>query len=94
MAKKLKTIEISHIPELVRIAEEVYTSGEARVLRRNRKDLMVLKPLRSSRKASSRGKSFTRDDSLWNIVGIGRSGLEDVSENKHKYLAEAYAAKT
>jgi len=33
----------------------------------------------------------SKDDPLWNIVGIGRSdGPGDVSENKYKYLAEAY----
>ena len=41
-----------------------------------------------------RGKPFTRDDSLFNIVGIADGpgdGVRDVSENKYKYLAEAYA---
>jgi excisionase family DNA binding protein len=33
---------------------------------------------------------FSRDDSLWNIVGLVKSGgPADVSENKHEYLAEA-----
>ena len=93
MAKQLKTIEISHIPELVRMAEEVCASGESRVLRRRRKDLVVLRPLRSSKRVLPRGKPFTREDALWNIVGIGRSGLTDISGNKHKYLSEAYATK-
>jgi hypothetical protein len=31
------------------------------------------------------------DDPLWDLVGIGHSGGPgDVSENKHKYLADAY----
>jgi hypothetical protein len=29
-------------------------------------------------------------DPLWNLVGIGHSGLGDVSANKHQYLAEGY----
>ena len=28
---------------------------------------------------------------LLRLVGIGRSGISDVAENKHKYLAEAYS---
>jgi excisionase family DNA binding protein len=40
-------------------------------------------------------KPFTFDDPLWDIVGMGAStqpdGITDVSLNKHKYLAEAYA---
>jgi hypothetical protein len=32
------------------------------------------------------------DDPIWNLVGMGSStGPGDISENKHKYLAEAYA---
>lgn len=36
-------------------------------------------------------RAFTERDSLWNIVGIADAGPGDVSENKHKYLADAYA---
>jgi excisionase family DNA binding protein len=37
---------------------------------------------------------LTADDPIWDIVGMGRSeGPTDVSENKRKYLAEAYFAK-
>jgi excisionase family DNA binding protein len=46
-----------------------------------------------------RGRPFTMDDPLWNIVGIADKlapnrppGPTDVSSNKHKYLAEAYLA--
>lgn len=38
---------------------------------------------------------ITADDSLWNIIGIAGSDDEeptDVARNKHKYVAEAYAA--
>lgn len=38
------------------------------------------------------GRPFTMDDPLWSIMGMAESdGPTDVSENKHKYLAEAYA---
>jgi hypothetical protein len=41
------------------------------------------------------GKRFTRDDALWSIVGIADDpgGPTDVSENKLKYLAEAYESR-
>ena len=45
--------------------------------------------------ARPRAKLFTREDSLFNIIGIAESGPDeptDVSANKLKYLAEAYAA--
>ena len=42
--------------------------------------------------ATRRGKIFTKDDALWNLVGIADKDVpSNVSENKHKYLAEAYA---
>src|SRR3990170_463551 len=45
--------------------------------------------------ARPRGKLFTREDSLFKIIGIAEGGPDeptDVSANKLKYLAEAYAA--
>ncbi|MBA2449306.1 MAG: helix-turn-helix domain-containing protein [Chloroflexi bacterium] len=37
---------------------------------------------------------LSADDPIWDIVGTGRSeGPTDVSENKRKYLADAYFAK-
>jgi hypothetical protein len=42
----------------------------------------------------ARGRPLTLDSPLWNIVGMADSGPEgptDVSRNKHKYLADAYA---
>jgi excisionase family DNA binding protein len=36
------------------------------------------------------GEPFTRDDPLWNMMGIGSShDSPDVATNKHKYLADA-----
>jgi predicted DNA-binding antitoxin AbrB/MazE fold protein len=44
------------------------------------------------KKTRVRGKSFTANDSLWNLAGIGQAeDATDVSQNKHKYLADAYA---
>jgi hypothetical protein len=40
------------------------------------------------------GRPFTPESPLWNIVGMidsGPNGPTDVSRNKHKYLADAYA---
>jgi excisionase family DNA binding protein len=48
----------------------------------------------TSKRGARRGRAFTMDDPLWNLMGAGRSeGPTDVSENKYKYLAEAYATK-
>jgi len=40
--------------------------------------------------ARSEARSLTLEDSLWSIVGIGRSDdSADVAANKHRYLSEA-----
>ena len=42
----------------------------------------------------ARGRVFTLDDPLWNIVGIGESREPvEVSRKKNEYLAEAYTTK-
>ena len=58
-----------------------------------------LKPIGPGRRQDQppvlEGKPLTFEDSLFKIIGIAGSadddGPTDVSSNKHKYLAEAYA---
>jgi hypothetical protein len=50
----------------------------------------MLTPITPVAKRSVRGTPTSADDPLWKLVGIGHSGKGDISENKHKYLAEAY----
>jgi len=45
MAKELRPMDISHTPELLRIAEEVRDTGEPRVLRHDNEDLAILRPI-------------------------------------------------
>lgn len=48
-------------------------------------------PKITKQKPKQRGKPTTAGDPLWTLVGIGHSGGRgDVSENKHKYLVDAY----
>ena len=47
MAREIRPIDVSRIPDLLRIAEEVGRSGEARVLRSDDKDLAVVVPVRA-----------------------------------------------
>ena len=46
MAKAVKHIDVSNIPELLRIAEEVHATNEPRVLRRDNEDIALLAPLK------------------------------------------------
>ena len=88
--KELKRIDISDIPELLTLVQEVQRTNEPRILQQDHEDLVMLTPIKPVAKRKARGKPTTADDPLWKLIGIGRSGTGDVSENKHKYLAEAY----
>jgi hypothetical protein len=94
MVKQAKRLDVTHTPELLRLAEEVAGSDEARVLTRDGEELAILMPARKQR---SRRRSKVESPNQWlaNLIGIGASeGPTDVSVNKHKYLADAYQAKS
>jgi hypothetical protein len=94
MAKELKRIDISSFPELLKLVHEVRQTNEPSVLQQEREDVAKLTSLKPRAKRSVRGKPVTADDPLWKLVGIGHSGKGDISENKHKYLVEAYLPHT
>jgi hypothetical protein len=101
MAAEREPIEIGDSPELTRLVDEVAKSGEPRVLRRKGKDVAVITPVAKQRRRSrvKAPKPTTADSPLWEIIGLAQkyehlldpNRPTDVSENKHKYLAEAYA---
>ena len=88
--KTPKRIDISRIPELLTLAQEVRSTNEPAVLQQDREDVAMLTPITPVAKRRARGKPTSADDPLWKLIGIGHSGKGDVSENTHKYLAEAY----
>lgn len=56
--------------------------------------LSPVAPRTDGKTAAKSGGAFTMEDSLWRLAGIadpGPDGPTDVSENKQRYLAEAYA---
>jgi hypothetical protein len=90
MAKEPKRIDISRIPELLSIAQEVRSTNKPAVLQQDSEDVAMLTPLTPVAKRRIRGQPTSADDPLWKLIGIGHSGKGDISENKHKYLVEAY----
>ncbi|GEM_PF-1170053 len=52
-----------------------------------------VKPTKPSTRKRAKSRVFTKDDPLWNIVGIFKDdgGPTDVSANIDKYLADAYS---
>lgn len=92
MAREVKRIDVSNRPELLQLVRSVQESGVEQILGQGEEDLAVLRPVKKIRQSRiPRGKPFTKDDPIFNLVGIGNSGLGDVAANKHKYLADAYA---
>jgi hypothetical protein len=88
--KDPKRIDISRMPELLTLVQEVRSTNEPAVLQQEREDLAILTPVTPVAKRRIRGTPTSADDPLWKLIGIGHSGTGDISENKHKYLAEAY----
>src|SRR5437879_3251009 len=85
VAKDLERVDISNIPDLIRIVEGVQTSQEPRVLRRGDEDVAIITPLRPRRRRASGSGTVTQDDPLFRLIGIGKSGIPGgVSGKKHE----------
>ncbi len=50
MAEQPKAIDISDVPDMLRLAEEVHRTGDPRVLRRDGEDLAMVVPMPRPRK--------------------------------------------
>ena len=95
MRKEMTSIDISDLPDLLSLAEEVRTSRKPCLLKNGEQEVAVLAPVDpvtvAPKRRRRRGKPLSKDDPLFRIVGMFHlEGPTDVSENKHKYLAEAY----
>ncbi|MGI8550621.1 MAG: hypothetical protein ACR2PL_07480 [Dehalococcoidia bacterium] len=79
LAKYFKDAEQRATPLVVDTGEETYHVSVRRFADKEPR----------GKKRSSRARGLTHDDSLWSVVGIGKSAEPtDVSSKKHKYLAE------
>ena len=99
MAKELQHFDVTKIPGLLALAEELRVSGEPCLLVRDQEQIAVITPIKPKARRAPRPKKgvLTEDDSFWNIVGIAGDvddPVTDVSSNKHHYVAEAYATKS
>lgn len=92
--ESMQGIDIDGVPELVALAEEVRRTNKPRVLRRGSEDVAMPAPIgprKVKRKRLPLGKPFTKDDPLWDLVGIGESEEPtNMAEHKHDYIADAY----
>jgi len=91
MAKELRHIDISRIPELLKLVQEVRSSNEPSILRQENEDVALLSPVPAKKRAKTKAKPVTGEDALFRLIGIGKSGIPGgVSGKKHEYLARAY----
>lgn len=87
MARELKTIDISSVPELLRIVEEAREAREPRLLRRGREDLAILRPVKTASKRRKRTKTeadyaaFLSSAGSWKDVDTDRL-IRDIYESR------------
>ena len=87
MAKTPKRIDISRIPELVSLVQEVRRTNEPCILQEESEDVAILSPVLPKKRAKTKGKAVTSDDALFRLIGIGKSGIPGgISGKKHAYL--------
>ena len=90
MTSELQPIDISTIPELAQLADEVRRTRRRRRLQQDQEDVAMLVPAVPAKRPRSRPTSA--NDPLWSIIGIVTDdGPGDVALNVDKYLADAYA---
>ena len=87
MAKEMQRVDVSNIPELVRIAEEVQKTNRPRLLGKDKEDLAIIVPISPTKGPGAKGRLFTKDDSLWKLVGSAASEDPTDAAKKHEYLA-------
>ena len=98
MAKELPSTDITTIksvPDLLHLVEEVQRSHQPHLLTRDDKDMIILSPVGGRSHAAPtrrrRATAIPRSDSIFGIIGMVKTeGPTDVSENKHRYLADAH----
>jgi len=96
----MREVDIAQFPELLRLAQTVQDTQEPCVLKQGDQQVAMLTPVRAPASAARSTRRRTSEnvpnDSLLKIAGIadaflGPDAPTDVSENKYKYLAEAYS---
>lgn len=89
MAKEMRPIDISSVPDLVRIAEEVRTTGRPRILRRNGEDMAMVIPIAHGRKRRAKRTRTEADYEAFLSAAGGWKGLVDAD----KLLADIYESR-
>jgi len=92
MASERQPLDVTHNPELLRVAQEVKQTRTRRILQADGEELAEIKPL-AKRTRLPRGKRTSASDPIWNIIGmIDSSEPNNISERVDEYLVEAEIA--
>lgn len=87
MSTELKRIDISHVPELMSIAEEVRASKEPRVLGRDQEDIAVLMPIELIRRRRTKRASANTNYEAFASAAGGWKGIVDARKFKRDIAA-------
>ena len=91
MAKDLDQVDISSVPEIVHLAEEVRKSNQARLLTRDGEEFAVITPVRQHRRRDRRTGVISGDDPFVRITGTGDCGIPGgISGRKYDYFRKAF----
>ena len=91
MAKEVDRVDISNVPEILHLAEEVRGSNQPRLLTRDGEELAVIMPVRQPRRRDRRTGVISRDDPFVRMAGSGDSGIPGgISGRKYDYFREAF----
>ena len=88
MARRLKHIDISRLPELLRIAEEVRNSSEPRILRRDSEDVAILMPVKPTSRHAKRVKTKADREAFLASAGSWK-GIVDAD----RFIADVYESR-
>ena len=102
MQKEVETVDITDIPELLRLAEEVQQSQQPRLLTRGQEELALLSPVephpkpakpprRSGSAVSSNNDWLLRLAEITADAAPPADGATNVSSHTDRYLGEAYS---
>ena len=89
MQRDLKHIDISNVPELLRIAEEVRITNQPRILRRDSEDLAVLMPVTPSLQRRVKREITEADYEAFLAAAGSWKGLVDAD----KLIADIYESR-
>ena len=83
-------MNVTNIPDLLRIARQVEATNQPVVLRDDGHDLAVVTPVAPPKRRSGRAKAIGQHDSFAGLIGSTVDAPPTDASRIHEYLAEAY----